>query len=834
MNSWQLAATWEGEHLGHRIGMVNALRLSSNGSRLLIGESIHGVDNQGFNTSTGRVRMFNITSSEVSIQGAPARINTTDPFEVSFAFDNPVSGFEVSDILSSNATVDNFTAVNASTYTATITPTDICGNNDITINVPANSATNVSSNLPILTTKQVVVKTGVVAAAKDITVQLGANGLAAIEPEDIDNGSEDGGCNTTVSLSLDRDTFDCNDIGNPVTVTLTATQGNNSDMATAMVTVQNNISSLTAIAKDITVQLDANGQATINPGQIDNGSGNGCNNSGFIFISLDRNTFTCNDVGNPVTVTLTVTQGNNSETATALVTVQENPNDLVAIAKDITLQLDANGQATITPEQLNNGSSYGCGNTPTLSLDRNTFTCDDAGDTVTVTLTAIQGNNSSTATATVTVQENPNDLVAIAKDITIQLDTNGQVTISPDQVNNGSNGGCNNNPNLSLDRDTFTCSDVGTPVTVTLTATQGSTTAMATAIVTIEENLNGVVAIAKDITVQLDANGQATITPEQLNNGSFYGCGNSPNLSLDIDTFTCNDVGSPVTVSLTATQGNSSNTATALVTVENTINSLVAIAKDITVQLDANGQATINPGQIDNGSGSGCNSSSSIFISLDRNTFTCNDVGNPVTVVLTATQGSATATVTAQVTVQEYLDNLVAKTKDITVQLDPNGQATITPEQIDNGSSYGCDNSPTLSLDRNTFTCDDAGNTVTITLTATQGNNSDTATAVVTVEATTGNCEFEPLADFNRGISPNEDGIADTLIIEGLEQYKNNEVKIYNLSQRLLYSSHYSGSGDGWDGTHRGALVPVGSYYCIIDYNEPMLGYEVKMIYINY
>ncbi len=353
------------------------------------------------------------------------------------------------------------------------------------------------------------------------------------------------------------------------------------------------------------------------------------------------------------------------------------------------------------------------------------------------------------ATATVTVEEDPNLLVAAARDITVQLDTNGQVTILPGDVDNGSAYGCTNVQNLSLDMDTFDCGNVGTPVTVTLTAAQGTESATATALVTVEENPD-LVANAKDITVQLGADGQATILPGDVDNGSAYGCGGTPELSLDIDTFYCSDVGSPVTVTLTATSGDQTDISTAVVTVENTINSLVAVAKDITVQLDADGTATISPGQIDNGSGSGCNNISTISLSLDRDVFTCDDVGM-ATVVLTATQGSETAT----------------------------------------------------------------------------------AMATVTVEAS-GNCGSGPLVDFKRGFSPNGDGIGDTLVIEGLEQYRNNVLRIYDLSQRLLFSAHYGGPGDGWDGTDKRGLVPVGSYVCVIDYNEPGLGHEAKMIYVNY
>ncbi|WP_344821061.1 gliding motility-associated C-terminal domain-containing protein, partial [Aquimarina gracilis] len=111
--------------------------------------------------------------------------------------------------------------------------------------------------------------------------------------------------------------------------------------------------------------------------------------------------------------------------------------------------------------------------------------------------------------------------------------------------------------------------------------------------------------------------------------------------------------------------------------------------------------------------------------------------------------------------------------------------------------------------------------------------NTASCEQTVTVKAT-GNCSSKLLTDFNSGFSPNGDGIADTLVIEGLEDYKNNVVKIYDLSQRLLFSAHYRGPGDGWDGTHKGGMVPVGSYVCVIDYNEPELGHQTKMIYVNY
>ncbi|WP_109301854.1 leucine-rich repeat protein [Aquimarina sp. AU474] len=136
-------------------------------------------------------------------------------------------------------------------------------------------------------------------------------------------------------------------------------------------------------------------------------------------------------------------------------------------------------------------------------------------------------------------------------------------------------------------------------------------------------------------------------------------------------------------------------------------------------------------------------------------------------------------------------------------------------------------------IDPDTYEFGIGETTVTWIVTDDAGN---TASCGQIVTVATGNCSNskEPLMDFNRGFSPNGDGIGDTLVIEGLEKYKNNVVKIYNLSQRLLFSAHYGGPGDGWNGTHKGERVPVGSYVCVIDYNESGLDYETKMIYVNY
>src|SRR5206468_2513236 len=74
----------------------------------------------------------------------------------------------------------------------------------------------------------------------------------------------------------------------------------------------------------------------------------------------------------------------------------------VAVCHNLTVPLDASGHATITPAQIDNGSSDACG-IGGLSLSQTNFDCANIG-TNSVTLTVTDNNgNSATCTATVTV-----------------------------------------------------------------------------------------------------------------------------------------------------------------------------------------------------------------------------------------------------------------------------------------------------------------------------------------------------------------------------------------------------------------------------------------------
>ncbi|MDT0652020.1 hypothetical protein, partial [Autumnicola edwardsiae] len=109
---------------------------------------------------------------------------------------------------------------------------------------------------------------------------------------------------------------------------------------------------------------------------------------------LNITNFNCSNVGDN-SVELTVTDVNaNSASKTATVTVEDQIAPTV-LTQNITVELDANGNATISAEDINNGSTDNC-QIQSRSLNITNFDCSDVGDnSVELTVTDVNGNSAS-------------------------------------------------------------------------------------------------------------------------------------------------------------------------------------------------------------------------------------------------------------------------------------------------------------------------------------------------------------------------------------------------------------------------------------------------------
>ena len=290
--------------------------------------------------------------------------------------------------------------------------------------------------------------------------------------------------------------FGCSHVGtNQVILTVTDVNGNQST-ATATVTVVDDVA---PVASAQTLRFSWMLAATLLfPDDIDDGSSDAC---GIASLSLSQTDFGCSHVGtNQVILTVTDVNGNQS-TATATVTVVDDVAP-VASAQDIEILLDASGNASISTDDIDDGSSDACG-IASLSLSQTDFGCSHVGtNQVILTVTDVNGNQ-STATATVTVVDDVAP-VASAQDIESLLDASGNAAISTDDIDDGSSDACVC-ATLSLSQTDFGCSHVGTnQVILTVTDVSNGSQSTATATVTVVDDV-APVASAQDSEILLDA-----------------------------------------------------------------------------------------------------------------------------------------------------------------------------------------------------------------------------------------------------------------------------------------------------------------------------------------
>jgi len=614
------------------------------------------------------------------------------------------------------AQIDNGSTDNcAGSLTLAITPNSF----DCTVSSPAQvelTVTDVAGNSSTCTaTVSFTENTPPTAVCQDITIQLDGNGDASIVGADVDGGSSDN-CGVA-TLDVDPSTFDCSNIGEN-TVTLTVSDVNdNTSTCTAIVTVEDNVAP-TAICQDITVVLDANGDASIVAADVDNNSADNCSISTLL---VTPTSFDCSNTG-VTTVMLSVTDANgNTSTCTADVTVEDNTPPS-ALCQDVTVALDASGNAVVIPSQVDNGSMDNCAIVD-ISLTPSTFDCSNTGTNQSVLTVTDASGNTSTCNATITVEENIPP-TAVCQDVTVQLDAVGNASIVAADIDNGSADNCGI-VDLTVDPSAFDCSNVGEN-TVTLTATDAAgNAATCSAIVTVEDDIDPA-AVCQDITVQLDAAGNASIAAADVDGGGSDNC-SVINWAVTPNAFTCADLGAN-TVTLTVTDGGgNTSTCTADVTVEDDVDP-TALCQDIVVALDVNGNATIVPNQIDNGSSDVCGIAN---LSLDVTAFDCSNAGLN-TVVLTVEDNSGNvSTCSATVTAEDNIDpNAVCQ--NATIYVNAAGLVTLDPLAVDNGSSDNCA-IDVYGLSQSAFACVDLGQAVA-TLTVSDANgNSDDCVAVVTI-----------------------------------------------------------------------------------------------------
>jgi gliding motility-associated-like protein len=550
---------------------------------------------------------------------------------------------------------------------------------------------------------------------QNLSVYLDSNGVANINSASLNNGSTDN-CGVD-SIWASQNNFNCSHLGANNVLLYASDASNNTASDTALITIIDTIKPILHL-RNITVQLDSAGQASISASMIDSASLDNCSIDS---IWLNTSTFNCGNIGVNTVIFYAIDISGNTQSDSVIVTVNDNQAPTL-IARNITVYLDSNGSASITPALVDSASFDNCA-IDSLWLSDTLFTCADTGANVITLWARDASNNTSSASATVTVFDTIAP-VLITKNDTVYLDNNGLASITPANVNNGTVDSCGID-SLWLSVNSFTCADTGTFVVKLYASDFNGNVDSANAWITLLDTLAPQV-FTQNITTYLDSNGQASINVALINNNSIDNCA-IDSLWLSNSLFSCADTGLN-TVNLWA-RDVSGNISSALATV-NVLDTIApaVFTKNDTVYLGLSSQAIITPALIDSNSSDNCGIAS---LSLSQDTFTCAHIGVN-TVWLTATDSSGnSSTASALVTVLDTNTPTVF-TKNINAYLNANGWVTITPNDVDSGSFANCV-SFNLALDVDSFTCANLGaNTVTLTLTDSL-NNTAQDTAIVTV-----------------------------------------------------------------------------------------------------
>ena len=593
----------------------------------------------------------------------------------------------------------NFDCSNIGTDTIWLRVTDKSGNID-----------SASAVITIHDETKPIVTTG------SLDVYLDSNGNGNITLTEVDNGSTDNCAIATRTLS--KSSFDSNDVGtNSIWLYVKDVSGN-IDSASAFINVLDTIKPI-IITKNLTVDLNASGSASITAAQIDNGSTDNC---GIASITASKTNFQCSNVGNNTIYLIVSDVNGNMSFGSAIITVRDIAKPQV-ITKNLTVNLNSIGKGTVTVAQVDNGSSDNC-TIATRTISKSSFDCSNIGtNTIWLRVKDVNGNIDST-TAIITVQDLIKPTVA-TKNVTVSLNPSGTGTITAAQIDNGSTDNCGI-ATRTLSKSSFNCSNVGSnTIWLRVTDVNGNLDS-ASAVITVQDLIKPTV-ITQNLTVNLDASGSVSITATQVDGGSTDNCSIATR-TISKSSFNCSNIGTnTIQLRITDVNGNV-DSATAVITVNELIKPTV-ITKNVTVNLNSSGLGTITAVQVDNGSSDNCSIATR---TLSKSNFDCSNVGNTTIWLRVTDTGGNKDSASAVVTVQDLIMPTVI-TKNLTVSLNSSGIVTITAAQVDNGSTDNCGIS-SRTLSKSSFTCSNVGNN-TIWLGVTDVNgNLDSASAVITVQ----------------------------------------------------------------------------------------------------
>ncbi|HRV87572.1 MAG TPA: HYR domain-containing protein, partial [Saprospiraceae bacterium] len=569
------------------------------------------------------------------------------------------------------------------------------------------------------------------AVCKDLTVDLDATGNRSIVAQDLDGGSTDA---TGITIYMASQTgFDCTDLGvQMVTLTVSDAAGNSASCV-AMVTVRDTVPPALQCPMNFSnAQVDGNCQNALADYRISVMVTDNCDTMPVLSQNPSPGTITGTGMVD-VTVYATDASGNIDSCQFVINVVDNIPP--IAACKDVTVYADDNGMATLSPGDLNNGSTDNC-NIFSYQLTSDLVKCNPMGFVMDTLIVTDDNGNADSCQSTITI-----------------IDTIGPVILNNpgDLIGYQGGAGCGGPVSWPEVTGTDNCclqslvvSSVPSVIITTFMGTTGSNNFPATRVTSVKyvatdcfgnkDSIQFSVTVldttpprmtCKDITLYLDGNGSAGISPFSTLQSFYDACG-LPRDVYSKRSFNCSDIGSQMVTTTLTDQAGNSNSCSSNVSVVDTV-SPVARCQDITTYLDGMGSGSIADIDVDAGSTDNCSVTS---YSTSPKAFTCADIGPNAVVLTVADQSMNSKSCMAMVTVLDTTRPLIT-CQDITVYLDGVGYGSIIASFAASVTD-ACD-IDTLYASQSEFTCQDLGTKMIYLIVRDVSGNKDSCLTPVTV-----------------------------------------------------------------------------------------------------
>src|SRR5690606_11856399 len=164
----------------------------------------------------------------------------------------------------------------------------------------------------------------------------------------------------------------------------------------------------------------------------------------------------------------------------------------------------------------------------------------------------------------------------------------------------------------------------------------------------------------------------------------------------------------------------------------------VTCVTSITLPLNANGEAQLDVDQLYDG-----DLGPEGAVTVTKELVTCEDLVEQMVVL--EYSGSSTGSWNIQVLVVDEMAP-TPRARELEINLDENGTASITAEDLNNGSTDNCGTSELqFAVNQSTFNCTDVGsNSISFTVTDAAGNSASTTVNVI-VSDPLGECAVDPV-----------------------------------------------------------------------------------------